>query len=235
MILSCEIITRNQFLLESGSHPRDSILIVLKGSFVCETHDQKYTVGQNEIFFFKSNDPFTRKIVSPIRAIYVIFDTLPLDLNQKLIPFYDTRTAEDIRFLIPAITENNVKQAEHFVRDIWYCCMRSHQKADPLVREIVQYIEKHYNQNVSLDQLAFTFHLSKQWLILRFKKEMHITPITYLNHFRIKKAKELLLQQEMLISEVAFACGFETPYYFTNAFKKHVGISPGIWRKNMML
>ena len=101
--------------------------------------------------------------------------------------------------------------------------------------EVVQYIEKHYNQNISLDQLALTFNLSKQWLILRFKKEMSITPITYLNNFRMKKAKELLLQQEMLISEVAFACGFETPYYFTNAFKKHFGISPGIWRKNMTL
>ena len=101
--------------------------------------------------------------------------------------------------------------------------------------EVVQYIEKHYNQNISLDQLALTFNLSKQWLILRFKKEMNITPITYLNNFRMKKAKELLLQQEMLISEVAFACGFETPYYFTNAFKKHFGISPGIWRKNMTL
>ena len=101
--------------------------------------------------------------------------------------------------------------------------------------EVAQYIEEYYNQNISLDQLALTFNLSKQWLILRFKNEINITPITYLNNFRMKKVKELLLQQNILISEVAFACGYETPYYFTNVFKKYFGISPSVWRKNMRL
>lgn len=235
MILSSEIITRSTFILERGSHPGDSIIIVLEGSFFCETHNQQYTIGQNEIFFFKSNDPFQRKIISPMTAIYIIFDTLPFDSNKKIAPFYDTRITESIHFLVNEINKDDVKLTEHFINDILYCCTCSNKKADPLVSEIVQYIEKHYNQNISLDQLALTFNLSKQWLILRFKKEMNITPITYLNNFRMKKAKELLLQRETLISEVAFACGFETPYYFTNAFKKHFGISPGIWRKNMML
>ena len=146
-----------------------------------------------------------------------------------------TRMNDSIQFLVKALKDGDIALTEHFIADILYYFTCNTKKADPLVLEVVQYIEKHYNQNISLDQLALTFNLSKQWLILRFKKEMNITPITYLNNFRMKKAKELLLHQEMLISEVAFACGFETPYYFTNAFKKHFGISPGVWRKNMML
>lgn len=235
MILSCEIITRNKFLLGRGSHPRDSIIIVLEGSFICETHNQKYTIGPNEMFFFKNNESFQRKIISPMRAIYIIFDALSFNSNEKMTPLYHSRLTENIRFLVNAITENNIKLTEHFINDILYCCTCSNKKADPLVLEVIQYIEENYKQNLSLDLLASIFNISKQWLILRFKKEMNITPISYLNNFRMKKAKELLLQQEMLINEVAFACGFETPYYFTNAFKKHFGISPGIWRKNMML
>ena len=235
MILSCEIINRSKFLLERGSHPQDSIIIVLEGSFFCETHNQKYIIGQKEMFFFKNNEPFQRKIISPMTAIYIIFDTLSFESNKKITTLYHTRMTESIHFLINAINKDNAKLTEHFINDILYCCTCSNIKNDLLVCEVMQYIEENYKQSISLDLLASTFNLSKQWLILRFKKEMNITPITYLNHFRMKKAKELLLQQEMLISEVAFACGFETPYYFTNAFKKHFGISPSIWRKNMTL
>ena len=142
---------------------------------------------------------------------------------------------ESIQFLVKALKEGDTALSEHFIADIIYCFTCNTKQSDPLVSEVVQYIEKHYSQNISLDHLASIFNLSKQRLILRFKKEMNITPITYLNNFRMEKAKELLLQQEMLVSEVAFACGFETPYYFTNVFKKHFGIPPGIWRKNMML
>ena len=235
MVLSCDIITRNQFLLERGSHPRDSIIIVLEGSFFCKTHNQEYTVCQNEIFFFKSNDPFERKIHSPIRAVYIVFDALSLPSNNKITPLYLSRTTESIQFLTKAITENNAKLTEHFIDDLLYCFSCSVKKSDPLVRDTIQYIEENYSQNVSLDLLASTFNVSKQWLILRFKKEMNATPIMYLNHFRIKKAKELLLQQKMTVREVALGCGFETPNYFTNVFKKYCGISPVLWRKNMLI
>jgi len=233
MILSCEIINRSKFRVENGFHPEDSIIIVLEGSFLCNTHNMEYTVHQNEMFFFKRHDTFERKILSPMTAICIVFDELPFNSNKKMAPLYPTRMTESIQFLVKALTEGDITLTEHFTADILYCCTCSNKKTDPFVEKVVQYIEEHYNQNISLDQLALTFNLSKQWLILRFKKEMNITPITYLNNFRMKKAKEFLLQQEMLISEVAFACGFETPYYFTNAFKKHFGISPGVWRKNM--
>lgn len=235
MVLSCEIITRNKFRVETGSHPKDSIIIVLEGSFLCKTHNREETISQNEMFFFKGNDPFNRKILSQMTAIYLVFDTLPFDSNKKLTQLYDSRITESIRFLLNAITDGNDKRTEHYINDILYCCTHSTTKTDPLVSEMLQYMEGAYNQNISLDLLASAFHLSKQWLILRFKKEMNITPMMYLNHFRMKKAKELLLQSELRVGEVAFACGFETPYYFTNAFKKQFGISPSAWRKNMIL
>ena len=235
MVLSCEIITRSKFLLERGSHPSDAIIIVLEGSFFCETHDQAYTVGQNELFFFKSNEPFQRRVLSPMTAIYIVFDALPFPLSERIIPLYPTRTMENIQFLFQAISEDHRKQTDHFINDLLYCCSCHSQKTDPLVWEIVQYMKENYSQNISLERLASTFNMSKQWLIRRFKKDMHITPITYLNHLRIKKAKELLLQPEMTVKEVAFACGFETPYYFTNVFKKYSGSSPAQWRKRMLI
>ncbi len=235
MVLSCEIIQRNKFLLETGSHPKDSIIIVLDGNFHCETHNVSYTVGKNEIFLFKGGDSFHREIISPITAIYIVLDTENFVSNQKITPANHTRINEDIGFLVSAITEGDATAENHFVNDILYCCRNSEKESDTMIREVTRYIQENYHQSLSLDQLAQCFGISKQWLILRFKKEMNTTPITYLNHYRMKKAKELLLNQKMSIGEVAFACGFETPYYFSNTFKKMFGISPALWRKNMVL
>jgi len=235
MVLSCEIINRSKFFVENGFHPEDAIIIVLEGSFLCNTHNKEYTVSQNEIFFFKRHDTFKRRIIKPITAVCIVFDELPFDSNKKITPLYHTRITESIEFLVKSIKEGDTLLTEHFITDILYCFSHNAKKEDPIILEVIRYMEKHYNQNISLDQLASTFNISKQWLILRFKKEMNTTPINYLNNFRFKKAKELLLLKEMSISEVAFACGFDTLYYFTNAFKKHFGVSPGNWQKNMML
>ena len=235
MVLSCQIISRNQFILENGSHPKDSIIIVIEGSFSCETNNNEYKVSKNDIFFFKSGDIFKRKILSPLKAIYIIFDNLTFDFNQKIILTNYNRYIENIYFLTKAISEDNLLSINHFINDIFYCCTSNIKKTDSTIKEIKQYLQENYNHNISLDTLASTFNISKQWLILRFKKELGTTPMAYLNNFRMKKAKQLLLNQQINVGEVAYACGFETPYYFTNTFKKHFDISPTEWRKTMIL
>jgi len=213
----------------------DSVIIVLDGSFCCETHSQTHVIGKNDIFFFKCGDTFHRKIISPITAIYIVLNSHDFVCNQKVTPSHHTRINEDIEFLVNAITEGDIQTENHFINDILYCQRNSIKEADPLIKEVIRYLQENYHHNLSLDHLAQQFGVSKQWLILRFKRETNATPIAYLNHLRMKKAKELLLNQQMRIGEIALACGFDTPYYFSNTFKKTYGISPTIWRKNMIL
>ena len=104
----------------------------------------------------------------------------------------------------------------------------------PMTAICIVFNELPFHSNKKIAPLHYTRMTESIQFLVKALKEGGITPITYLNNFRMKKAKELLLQQEMRISEVAFACGFETPYYFTNTFKKHFGISSGAWRKNML-
>ena len=235
VILSYEIITRDKFLLENGSHAEDAMIIVLEGQFLCQTNGKQYTIRPNEIFFFKGGDRFQRKVLSPLNAIYIVLSPVFLSCNQKMHPLYPARAAENIQFLTHAIMDDNASLAEHYVQDLLYCCSSRKSESDPLILEVVDYMKENLTHNISLDQLASRFHISKQWLILRFKKELNTTPILYLNHLRMKTAKELLLQHNMTVGEVALASGFDNPYYFTNTFKKHFGMSPTAWRQTMVL
>ncbi|MDF2177066.1 response regulator [Aliiglaciecola sp. CAU 1673] len=78
----------------------------------------------------------------------------------------------------------------------------------------------------SVEQLANKLNMSRDTLIRRCKKEMSNTPAKLLATARMAKAQALLQQGNLSISEVAYACGFESLAYFSNSFKKHFGHSP---------
>ena len=77
--------------------------------------------------------------------------------------------------------------------------------------------------------------MSKQGLILAFKRSVGKTPIEYLNYVRLQNGKELLKNTDNSVGEIAELCGFSNVYYFSNIFKNHIGISPNMFRKNMRL
>ena len=78
----------------------------------------------------------------------------------------------------------------------------------------------------NVEKLAALMHMSRDTLIRKCKKECGDTPLNLIVQMRMQKADELLKQQIMSVSEVAYACGFESLAYFSNRYKKHRGISP---------
>lgn len=78
----------------------------------------------------------------------------------------------------------------------------------------------------NVEKLATLMHMSRDTLIRKCKKECGDTPLNLIVQMRMQKADDLLKQQIMSISEVAYACGFESLAYFSNRYKKHRGISP---------
>jgi len=78
----------------------------------------------------------------------------------------------------------------------------------------------------NVEKLAALLHMSRDTLIRKCKKECGDTPLNLIVQMRMQQADELLKQQTMSVSEVAYACGFESLAYFSNRYKKHRGISP---------
>lgn len=88
------------------------------------------------------------------------------------------------------------------------------------------YLDKNYNKKIRIIDLARTIGTNQQTLKKDFKELFGITIWGYYNDLRMEKAKDLLINQEKSIAEVADNIGYKNPQHFTVAFKKKYGILP---------
>ena len=95
-----------------------------------------------------------------------------------------------------------------------------------VIEETIDYIGHHYHQAISLTDLAKMAGLSKSHYSRLFKKNTGYSPIEYLTHLRIDRAKELLAHSDIRVKEVSQNVGYEDELYFSRIFKKIVGVSP---------
>jgi two-component system response regulator YesN len=101
--------------------------------------------------------------------------------------------------------------------------------------EIRHYIEHHYSEPITLEQLAKVFFVSKEYLSKVFKLEYGLNVTDYILHLRMDKAREWLKDENIPIKTVAEMAGYEDVSYFYRVFKKHFGIAPGEMRKNIQV
>lgn len=101
-----------------------------------------------------------------------------------------------------------------------------------LVEKIIDYFEEHYDQKISLNQVAGNMYLSPYYISKIFKAETGETPIHLLIEIRLEKARDLLLGEPALsVQEVAERVGYDDAYHFSKLFKKKFGVSPSAVRK----
>ena len=95
----------------------------------------------------------------------------------------------------------------------------------------VKFIQKNYNQEITLLQVADYVGMSPNYLSSLFKKDLTLSFVEYLNKVRINKAKELLLNTNLKLYHIAFDVGFNNESYFIRIFKKNTGMRPNEFRK----
>lgn len=96
---------------------------------------------------------------------------------------------------------------------------------------LFSYIDTHFNQPLTLEELGNTMNLDPSYLCRLFKRTLGHTIGHYLNFVRIREAENLLLYSEMNITEISFATGFTDPVYFDRVFKRFNGCTPTAYRK----
>lgn len=101
------------------------------------------------------------------------------------------------------------------------------------IHRCVQYIESHYFEKVTLEQLARMVYLTPSYLSRVFAKETGQPFNAYLNEVRIQKSKALLLHDGLRLADIAAAVGFEDQSYFTKVFKRSVGATPNKYRDKL--
>lgn len=100
-------------------------------------------------------------------------------------------------------------------------------KKTPVVIEVQKYINRNYNnEDLSISEIANSLGISQTYLTRLFKRELGMTFADYLTNVRIKNAIILMRDPSLRLCEIAKLIGYGTQHYFSNVFKKHVGISP---------
>lgn len=100
-----------------------------------------------------------------------------------------------------------------------------------IVRQVMAYIHENYAGAVTRADLAKHVCVTERYLTHCFHQEMGITPMAYLNRYRMKRAKMLLEQGKMNITEIALAVGFADSSYFNRVFRQEVGMTPGDYQR----
>lgn len=103
----------------------------------------------------------------------------------------------------------------------------------PMITRAKHFIGEHQADSISLDQIAKVLNVSTFYFCKMFKKATGLTFTDYLARTRIERAKNLLLNPNVRISEVAYDCGFISLTHFNRIFKRIVGKSPTDYRRTL--
>ena len=118
-----------------------------------------------------------------------------------------------------------------------YCLLvksYSRKQYSTLVRDTLNYIDFHYQENLTLSFFAEKYSISKNYLSSLFHKETDMTLTDYINSTRVRHSLLLLNTTTLSMQEIAEKCGFSDANYFTRSFKKYQGTTPLKYRQSIL-
>ena len=107
----------------------------------------------------------------------------------------------------------------------------SRRDSDVQFIQLIDYMEKHLSEKITLEDLSELMHFDKSYLIERFKSLWGLPPKQYLNALRLEKAKELLVTTDKTVTDIAQETGFQSIHYFSSFFKRKENMTPLNYRK----
>lgn len=202
-----------------------------------EEEDCEYIVIMAEPEFLAEKESLIyRKYVEPVvynpRISYTLFDRknneaavaaaekLLLDMNEKKAGF-ELDSMIDILTLWREILRCTPAETEDDFAQIGY------------VKKMLAYIHTHYNNDISVKDLADYVNLSYAETCRIFKKSICQTIVNYIQIYRIKKSIPMLQNREMNISQIAMQVGFNGASYYSEIFRKVTGKTPNAYRREL--
>ncbi|HAM73281.1 MAG TPA: AraC family transcriptional regulator [Verrucomicrobiales bacterium] len=148
---------------------------------------------------------------------------------------------EELYFATPIVTSKKLESATQLLRIFAeHLAIKSNQIAvqtqntePPVITRARKYIQEHQDEDLSLGQVARAVNTSTFYFCKLFKRATGLHFTEYVSRSRIEKAKNLLLNPNLRISEIAFAVGFQSLTHFNRVFKKVLGESPTQYRRRL--
>ncbi len=103
-----------------------------------------------------------------------------------------------------------------------------------VVNIVKDYLEQHYNENISRKDIESLVHLNEDYLNRIYKKATGYSLLEYIQYYRITMARRMLNDSNTSISEIAARIGYDSPAYFSKVFKKSTGLTPLEYRNDKL-
>jgi len=131
----------------------------------------------------------------------------------------------------------NQQEAKHLLREYCHLFMMKlvsikTDKTKVILNKLIMYINSHYAENLTLEQLSTLCSLSPTYISKIFKTQLDTNFIDYVSSVRIKVAKRLIKNSELSLKEISNEIGYIDPNYFTRVFKKYEGMTPSEYRND---
>lgn len=128
--------------------------------------------------------------------------------------------------------DREMMESMHDMKYIRRRALASHNKTDPRIQALVDYITLHPEENLTREQMCEMCDVSESTLRRLFKTHMGKSIYEFIKETKILYASHLLMTTNIPISEIGYQLGYESPSYFTKTFREVFGISPQEYRKS---
>ena len=169
-------------------------------------------------------------------------DTAGLTINQPVYRASSPQEAERLGQLMVYVVDHGQESPLHLTgygflfldQLVRSSALRQDSKGkrvrDFYLREAMNFIEQHYQENISVEDIANFCGLNRSYFGKIFHETMGKTPQEFLIHYRMTKACQLLKSTQMSIKDIAAAVGYPNQLHFSRAFHQILGASPRAWR-----
>lgn len=174
-------------------------------------------------------------VMEPVRE-NVLVSSLPTTFFPS-----DPKTFQAVFEAIAALPQLNSEETQLLVKklllmmNIEVCnqSLESKKTRKTAVDRTIQYINTNFRNDITLDDLSEVVHLNKSYLIRLFRRQTGLSPMEYLRDYRLSYAEHLLLNTNMSINEIAFSCGYNSPSFFSDQFKRKFAVTPKTYRNSV--
>lgn len=233
------------FELPTGIRPWGILMLLTAGKYTLEFPEtrQSFTFTPNTISYIPPNTLFVRKVEEPIHFHQFHVQCDPEALLVKNLPVgMLSIPPEQVRAICNSLRRLHAGGPEaeflphileHILTENYLFSSQSpKEKYTEDISRVLRYMQAHPAEDLKLSALADMAGLSPSGLIWKFHQQLETTPQQYLIHLRIQLAKQLLVETPLSITQIAEKCGYGDVFYFSNAFRKHTGVSPSTFRRS---
>ncbi|WP_176585621.1 AraC family transcriptional regulator [Priestia megaterium] len=236
----------DKYCIERENYSNYLIMLIRKGSMTIRYKNQEFQATKNNLVFLNCQQPHMYKASENLIFEWFHFSGIPSEhyfnlLFEKTGCVFSTENnlviSDCMTQILPMAEKGNIN--EHFVsmhvHNIMYELNEISNEAtdihEKIIKKTVGYIERHFNMDINLKELAKQVNLTPFHFSRVFKKYTGYSPYEYVINFRINRAKKLLQNTNLSIKEISIVSGFNSDTHFMTTFKKHTNLTPKQFRE----